>query len=270
MISLYYKDAGVEIAVSAISTNLIEMSRHMLKTVCLALYTLFVLYPSPAMSQPVPAGDSPEAQARSLQHLYAGLTSLTFDFQQITRSGGRERTGQGHAVFYKPQKPAQGTNSGRDLPRSVMRWNYRVPEQQVIINDGATLSIYTAKDKQLIKTPAKELESDITYAFFAGTRNLLDDFKPEAPAEEVLSSGVGALRTLLLAPRTPHNQIKTVQIWFDERGIIQRLLLTDHFDAETELQFSAIVLNSLQPGDPKQLDSIISLQVPADTEIITR
>lgn len=233
-----------------------------------ALFTLSLLLPGRLLL----AEESPEAQARALQRLYAGLTSLTFDFQQVARTGGRERTGQGKAVFYKPRiaESAKGKDSARDLPASVMRWNYAEPDQQVIINDGKTLSIYTAKDKQLIKTPAKELESDITYAFFAGTRNLLDDFKPQAPTEEVLSSRVGALRSLLLVPRTPHNQIKTVQVWFNEQGVIQRLLLTDHFDAETELRFSQIVLNSLPPHDQGELARIISFQPPAGTEIITR
>ena len=253
------------------------MFRHSLKiNACPALRTLLLLLPLLLLCQPLQAAETmepaAEVQARTLQHLYAGLTSLTFDFQQITRTGSRERTGQGNAVFYKPvaaTTPAAKI-ADRDLPRSVMRWNYAEPDRQIIINDGQTLSIYTEKDKQLIKTPAKELESDITYAFFAGNRNLLDDFEAQAPAEEVLSSRVGTLQTLLLVPRTPHNQIRSVQIWFDEKGVIQRLLLTDHFDAETELRFSRIVLNSLPPRDQQQLESIVSFQPPPGTGVITR
>lgn len=243
-----------------------------LKNVILALCAVLLLpllLPCPLLQAEESLEPEAEAQARSLQHLYAGLTSLTFDFQQITRTGNRERTGQGSAVLYKPVTIADKT-AGRDLPRSVMRWNYTEPDRQIIINDGRTLLIYTEKDKQLIKTPAKELESDITYAFFAGNRNLLDDFEAQAPAEEVLSSGVGALQTLLLVPRTPHNQIRSVQIWFDERGVIQRLLLADHFDAQTELRFSRIVLNSLPPDDRQQLEKIISFEPPPGTEVITR
>ncbi|HBI15390.1 MAG TPA: hypothetical protein DDY20_07740 [Desulfobulbaceae bacterium] len=250
------------------------MTKTSPKIAGLAFYALFLTFL--LLCQPLSAKEAlepeAEAQARSLQHLYAGLTSLTFDFQQITRTGGRERTGQGSAVFYKPGAAAtpEAKPAGQILPRSVMRWNYSEPDRQVIINDGEILSIYTEKDKQLIKTPAKELESDITYAFFAGSRNLLDDFEAQAPAAEVISSRIGALQTILLIPRTPHNQIRSVQIWFDERGIIQRLLLTDHFDAETELHFSRIVLNSLPPNDRQQMEGIISFQPPAGTEIITR
>ncbi|MHB8789546.1 MAG: LolA family protein [Desulfobulbaceae bacterium] len=248
------------------------MSCPSLKNVVLALCAVLLLpllLPCPLLQAEESLEPEAEAQARSLQHLYAGLTSLTFDFQQITRTGSRERTGQGSAVLYKPVTIADKT-AGRDLPRSVMRWNYTEPDPQIIINDGQTLLIYTEKDKQLIKTPAKELESDITYAFFAGNRNLLDDFEAQAPAEEVLSSRVGALQTLLLVPRTPHNQIRSVQIWFDERGVIQRLLLADHFDAQTELLFSRIVLNSLPPDDRQQLEKIISFEPPPGTEVITR
>ncbi|HDZ76262.1 MAG TPA: hypothetical protein ENH42_02510, partial [Desulfobacteraceae bacterium] len=34
-------------------------------------------------------------QATSLQNLYRGLVSLSFDFSQVTRTGGRERQGRG-------------------------------------------------------------------------------------------------------------------------------------------------------------------------------
>lgn len=220
-----------------------------------------------------PPQDSPESRAETLQNLYRELTSLTFDFNQVTSTGGRQRTGRGNAVFYKgpapPSAPAQNNAANRGV--SIMRWNYTEPDRQVIINDGETLAIYTEKDKQLIKTPAGELESDITYAFFAGARDLLDDFEARtADRNLVYASDGGDMRTILLIPRRPHNQIKTVQLWFDETNIIHHLRIEDHFDATTELHFDNITLNSLPPYDRNQVDRIISLQVPAGTEIITQ
>jgi len=217
--------------------------------------------------------DSPASRAETLQNIYRGLTSLTFDFSQVTSTGGRERTGRGNAVFYKgpapPSVPAQNDPVNKGV--SIMRWNYTDPDRQVIINDGETLSIYTEKDKQLIKTPAGELESDITYAFFAGARNLLDDFEARAADRSmVYATDEDDLRTILLIPRRPHNQIKTVQIWFDEKNIIHHLRIEDHFDATTELHFDNITLNTLPPYDRNQVERIISLQVPSGTEIITQ
>jgi outer membrane lipoprotein carrier protein len=225
-------------------------------------------------AETVSSAATPEARAETLQNLYRGLTSLTFDFSQVTSSGGRERTGSGNGVFYKAPAPRSGTGSSERLTKeiSIMRWNYTEPDRQIIINDGENLSIYTEKDRQLIKTPASELESDITFAIFAGTRALLDDFEArDADSSTTMHSSVDSyLRTVLLVPREPHNQIKTVQVWFDEKGIIHHLRIEDHFAATTDLHFDNIELNGLPPYDREQADLIISLQVPPDTEIITQ
>lgn len=238
----------------------------------LAALTLLMTCGPLSAEKAVSSAASPESRAETLQNLYRGLTSLTFDFSQVTRSGGRERTGRGNGVFYKA--PAPSNTEPSDSPSkgtSIMRWNYTEPDRQVIINDGETLSIYTEKDRQLIKTPAGELESDITFAFFAGVRALLDDFEARDPDNDMMHTpGESGLRTVLLAPRKPHNQIKSVQIWFDETGIIRHLRIEDHFEATTDLHFENIKLNAIPPYDREQADLIIFLQVPPGTEIITQ
>lgn len=212
--------------------------------------------------------DSPQAQALALQKKYQSLTSLTFSFEQITRTGTRARKGEGDAVFYRYRlaagQPAENTT------RSVMRWNYIEPDPQIIVSDGETLSIYTAKDKQLIKTPARELESDITYAFFAGTRDLLDDFTVRQTDQDKTFTTEKELHSLMLTPREPHNQIRDVRVWFDSEGVIHHMVITDHFDSMTELHFTNIQLNSLPAGDSKTLNEIITFNVPPGTEIISR
>jgi len=214
---------------------------------------------------------SPESHALALENKYKSLTSLTFTFDQVTRTGTRERIGRGKAIFYRyrPSFKAEQNNS-TSAPQSVMRWDYTEPDPQVIVSDGQTLSIYTEKDKQLIRTPAKELESDITYAFFAGTRNLLDDFAAESVDSNHLFSSDRELQTIMLVPRQPHNQIRDVQVWFDSEGLIHHLLITDHFDSVTELNFDDIKVNSLPAGDRKTLDEVITFPIPPGTEIISR
>lgn len=213
---------------------------------------------------------SPQQQAQELQKFYNSLTSITFDFSQTSRTGGRERSGSGNAVFVKPEisaKNASGTINQKKY-RSIMRWNYTEPDKQVIINDGTTLSIYTDKDRQLIKTSARELESDITYAFFAGTRNLLEDFEALPANSDFIFSTVENLQIIKLVPRQPHNQIRAVFIWSDTKNIIHHMLIEDHFDSTTELNFENITLNSLQVNDEKTIDSIVSFSIPPGTEII--
>jgi len=233
----------------------------------LALISLVPLVRAPGIH----AGEkSPESLALDLQNKYRSMTSLTFSFDQVTRTGPRERLGKGKALFYRFRTPVEEGREDRATLQSVMRWNYIEPDPQIIVSDGETLSIYTEKDRQLIRTPAEELESDITYAFFAGTRNLLDDFRAESPEETFdFSYGTG-LHSLLLVPRHPHNQIMDVQVWFDSEGLIHYLRMRDHFDSVTELRFDSIQVNSLAPGDRKTLEQIINFPIPAGTEIITR
>ncbi|WP_456384791.1 LolA family protein [Desulfolithobacter sp.] len=208
----------------------------------------------------LPAENDVVRDALALQERYQRLTSLRFDFTQITRAGGRERSGQGEAVFLRP--------TGH---KSVMRWDYLQPERQIIVSDGQTLSIYTEKDKQMIVTPASALESDITYGFFSGTRNLLDDFNALPPDTRYLFSVSGsALRSIRLVPRQPHPQVKEVLIWFDRDYLIHRVLIEDHFDTVTELTFVNIRTDELRPDDSDALQKITHLSIPPDTEIITQ
>jgi outer membrane lipoprotein-sorting protein len=150
-----------------------------------------------------------------------------------------------------------------------MRWNYTEPDPQIILNDGKKLSIYTKKDHQLIVTSAAELNNDITYAFFSGKSDLTNDFVTEPPDNRYDFTLAGtSLHTLRLIPNKPHPQIKAVQIWFDENFLIHHLILENHFDSTTQLTFTNIQTNSINVEDPVQIQAILKLNVPTDTEII--
>ena len=202
-----------------------------------------------------------EQQVEKLQDMYRDLTSISFNFNQITSTGGgRQRQGAGNGIFYRP----------KDKP-GVMRWNYTRPDVQIILNDGSKLSIYTQKDNQMIVTSAKELQSDITYAFFAGTRNLLDDFSV-TPADDrfVFSSPDMELQATQLVPRQPHGQIQSMHLWFDQDFLIRKIIMVDHFDSTTELLFTQIRHNNLPVDSPETLADILRLDLPPGTDIISQ
>ncbi|XCN71857.1 MAG: outer membrane lipoprotein carrier protein LolA [Candidatus Electrothrix aestuarii] len=201
----------------------------------------------------------PLHKLEKIQQFYRELNSLSFDFKQITNSNGRTREGAGKSVFYRPSPTTAG----------IMRWDYTQPGQQIIVNDGKELSIYTAKDKQLLIMSAKKLQSDITYSFFIGKRNFKEDFTLlPADSRYAAYNNVQTDIAVQLVPKQPHGQIKSLHFWFDKDSKIKRIIMEDHFDTTTELLFSNIQFNTLPADSPQTVAQLIRLNIPSDTEII--
>jgi outer membrane lipoprotein carrier protein len=202
----------------------------------------------------------PERRAALLQKKYQQLHSLAFDFSQTARNSGRIKHGAGNAVFLR----AAATDSA-----GIMRWNYTNPTEQTIINDGTSFSMYTPEDKQLLVSPAQDMESDILYAIFTGTRNLLDEFAAE-PKDPLflLSDPPEGCEALQLIPKNPHPQVKRVQVWMTGDHTIRRLLMEDHFGALTELTFANLRFNTMRQGDAQQMQALRALDLAPGTEVI--
>ena len=224
------------------------------------LILLFVLLGLAAPLAAAPA--APEDLVQRLQNKYQQLRSLEFDFAQATRTGGRTRQGSGNAVFYRPGGTAPEGNG-------VIRWNYTEPSEQTIVNDGRELSVYTPRDRQLLVSPAGELEADITYALFTGAHSLLDAFTAAPPDPDFqLSEPPADSEVVLLTPKKEQSQLKRLQLWLGADRTIRRLLLEDHFGALTELTFTGVHFDRLPPGDRQRAEALRRLDLAPDTEII--
>lgn len=187
----------------------------------------FLVLAMPA--SPVGAGDlSLQEKAVKLQATYDSTASFAADFRQSTsmKLSRRERQGQGSLLIKKP---------------GLMRWDYQEPDRQVIISDGEVISMYFAGAEQMIIMPAQEyLQSDVTYAFFAGTGNVLRDFDL-GPAEADYCCGPPP--DLRLTPKIPHPQVDYLYLWLNEKFLISRMQIGDHYGSVTDLTFSNIRLN---------------------------
>ncbi len=213
------------------------------------LFFVSVLF-LPCMIPSLFAGQiSPMEAAQRLQEKYDATISMSADFVQLTSSqmSRREKEGRGSMLLLKP---------GR------MRWDYEIPDKQVIVCDGQSITMYFAQEKQMLVAPAKQyLESDVTYSFFAGRGNLLRDFTIEAPGEEDLNTNNSEI-VLRVAPKKEHPQIDYILLWTDEKFLINRLLIVDTFGSTTDMLFSNVKLN------PQISEELFSFRPPEGTEII--
>jgi outer membrane lipoprotein carrier protein len=204
--------------------------------------------------------ETPAEIGARLQAKYIQIKSLTFDFTQYTSGqlAGRGGSGSGTAYFLKTGKQAK------------MLWDYNSPSKQVILSNGTTLSMYFAKQKQMIITPADSLQQDVTYSFFSGAGNLENDFLIRSPDPDVgeTETDRNSFKIIKLIPRTPRSQVKMIHIWVTADSLIQRMEIKDYFDTITVLNFTNMKVDSLVRDSKQSLNALFSFTPPKGTEII--
>ncbi len=217
------------------------------------LLTLTILFQAFVCQAAVAADLTPLAIAQKIQETYAKTQTLRADFQQTTssRMSARERLGSGTMVLAKP---------------GLMRWDYSEPDQQVFVCDGQKISMYFAKERQMMVTPANDyLESDVTYSFFTGKGDIQRDFVVAGPEEEDIVDEPKAAYQLKLTPKQGHPQIDFINLWVDrDTFLLSRLKVTDKFGTVTDLVFSKVSTNLEAPA------TIFHFTPPEGTEIIDK
>lgn len=205
------------------------------------------------------AVEYPEDIAARLQARYDSMQSLKFNFNQDIQGEmtGRPRQGSGRAVFLK--------NDGR----ARMRWDYVSPEQQVLISDGVVFSMYFANLKQLIVSPAEQLDTDLTYSFFTGKGVLQRDFHIRPADEDQQSTSEDEFKIIKVIPKTPQSQVQDIHLYVNSASLIRRIKIRDHFGTITTLNFSDIEVDTVLHGkDPKEIEALFTFVPPPGTEII--
>jgi outer membrane lipoprotein carrier protein len=200
------------------------------------------------LASAAPAAElSPREKAAELQKTYDNTTTFSADFKQLSsmKLSRRQREGRGTLIIKKP---------------GLIRWDYLEPDHQVIISDGEQISMYFSEAEQLIIMPAQEyLQSDVTYAFFAGQGNVLRDFEIGAPGDDFCC---GAPPDLMLTPKQQHPQVEYLYIWLNDDFMVDRMQIFDHYGSVNDLTFSNLKLNP-----PVELDRF-KFTPPPGTEIV--
>jgi outer membrane lipoprotein carrier protein len=150
-----------------------------------------------------------------------------------------------------------------------MRWDYVSPDQQVLISDGVTLSMYFSNLKQLIISPAEQLDADLTYSFFTGKGVLKRDFHIRPANEDEQSTNEDEFKIIKLIPKTPHSQVQDIHLYVTNASLIRRIKIRDHFGTVTVLNLSDIEVDTVMKGKkPEEIEAIFTFVPPPGTEII--
>ncbi len=223
------------------------------------LFVVFLTLAMPSARANAESVEYPEDIAARLQARYDSMQSLNFNFFQDIQGEmtGRPRQGSGRAVFLK--------NDGK----ARMRWDYVNPDQQVLISDGVDFSMYFANLKQLLISPAEQLDADLTYSFFTGKGVLKRDFHIRPANEDEQSTNEDEFKVIKIIPKTPHSQVQDIHLYVTSASLIRRIKIRDHFGTITVLNLSDIEVDTVMKGkNPEEIEAIFTFVPPPGTEII--
>ncbi len=234
-------------------------------------FSFFIIFAALSSAQTI---EKPKETARDtaarLQANYDLISSLQFDFSQSVsgQMSSRSKKGSGNAFFVKV--PKETDQADKKPAPGKMRWNYLSPDKQVLLSDGNSFSMYFERLEQMIISPADSMQSDLTYSFFTGQGNLLDDFVILPPDDTLQAPLISKnkLAVIKLIPKKSQSQVASIHLWITADSLIQRIEILDHFDTRTILNLSHIETNSLPVDDPEAIDLLFSFTPPEGTEII--
>jgi len=193
------------------------------------LFLVFVMVLS--LVPEVSAGGRPDQGKRLvslLQKRYENTTDISSRFTQETFSPGVSEAvkAEGTVYFKRPH---------------MMRWEYSLPEPQLIVTSGREVYVYEKEARQVMVYPGDRLlSSDISKAFFFGKGDLKRLFTVEYP----VTGRSGDKWMLKLTPKKSSSQIRTIWIKLDPKTcLIREMWLENQLSGKTHLVFSDIKVN---------------------------
>jgi len=183
----------------------------------------------PSQSGDVRRSAETDALVHGVERTFAQMNDLNADFIQVDQNAlNRNRQASGHLYLMRPRK---------------MRWEYKVPEEELFVSDGKTVYFYVPGDRQVNKEAVKEtFDERMPLMFLLGKSNLSNEFRQfELLNTKPFLEGTKVIR---MYPKRK-TDIKDVVMEVDPDNYQIRRLLLDHTDgSHLEFTFSNIRTNT--------------------------
>jgi outer membrane lipoprotein carrier protein len=188
------------------------------------------------------AASDPAAGKQKVEGFLQGLQSLQAQFKQILtdRNGLNVEEASGTLAIRRPDR---------------FRWDYREPNEQVIVADGSRIWLYDADLEQVTVRKLDATLSATPAMLLSGQGNLQDNFTVTQTAQE---AGVFWVR---MQPKRDDTDFKWVRLGFDG-NTLKFMELADKLGQTTHLEFSQLERNpALDP-------SRFTFSVPPGADVI--
>lgn len=188
------------------------------------------------------AASDPAAGRQKVEGFLQGLQSLQAQFKQTLsdRNGLIVEQASGTLAIRRPDR---------------FRWDYREPNEQVIVADGTRIWLYDADLEQVTVRKLDGTLSATPAMLLSGQGNLQDNFTVTQTSQE------GSVYWVRMQPKRDDTDFKWVRLGFD--GVTLRFMqLADKLGQTTSLEFTQLERNpALDP-------SRFSFTVPPGADVI--
>lgn len=182
------------------------------------------------------------AGRQKVEGFLQGLQSLQANFKQTLsdRAGTVVEQASGELAIRRPDR---------------FRWDYREPNQQVIVADGTRIWLY---DSDLEQVTVRKLDATLSATpamLLSGQGNLQDNFTVVQTSQE------GATQWVRMEPKRDDTDFKWVRLGFDG-ATLKFMQLADKLGQTTTLEFSQLQRN------PAIDSSRFTFTVPVGADVI--
>jgi len=188
-----------------------------------------------------------KSEARAVDDHYNHLHTLQAEFTELYRGSGIERTESGTLWLKKPGK---------------MRWEYRSPKEKLFVSDGKNVWFYVPDDRQVRKTPAKDIDDlRSPLAFLLGKTKLEKELQGLSLAPDVspLSPGNAVMRGV---PQALADRVSEIVVEVTPTHQLARIVIDEVDGSSTEYRFTG------QKEDVQISDDRFRFSPPAGTETV--
>ncbi len=183
-----------------------------------------------------------DGSAQSLERYLRGLASLQADFHQVSTVAGGDAAQQASGRLYL-QKPGR------------FRWDYREPNEQLIVSDGVNLWLYDQELEQVTVKPIDESLATTPALLLAGKSSVSESF-----AISSMGSRDG-IDWILLTPKRADTDFTEFRLGF-AGGELRAMELKDKLQQTTRIEFSDVKRNARLAGD------LFQFTPPAGVDVI--
>jgi len=176
----------------------------------------------------VAAAPDVQALAQAVDARYNHMRTMQAEFTEIYRGLGTERTESGTLWLKKPGK---------------MCWQYRAPADKLYVSDGKNAWFYVPADRQVRKTPLRDLaDLQSPLAFLLGKTKLEKELTGLSLAPDLtpLDPGDVVLRGV---PKALAGRVNQVILETTPESLISRIIVEEVDGSETEFRFSQMKEN---------------------------